>query len=279
MDPVAGRWVAVPAPDVAAAAGVPPARARGGDVAAWWLARSEDRLPVGLGWLTATESSYAGGLRFAKRRTGYLLRRLVVKEGVATLLGLPAGAASLARLEVGNRPSGAPYVLLDGAPCGLAVSITDRAGWAVCVLTHDGSRDRMRPRTRRATQSGLHPRPVHTRRSRSTSRLSPTPAPRRGGEPGVVGEGERAQGAPDRAATRHPQRGGYCPQCTERRLDRADGQDRRGPGSAGLVASRRRLPRHGHGGPASDTADGVGLADTLADAVPRESWLGRPLIA
>lgn len=33
-----------------------------------------------------------------------------------------------------NAPDGAPYLLLDGAPAGFDVSVTDRAGWAVCVV-------------------------------------------------------------------------------------------------------------------------------------------------
>jgi 4'-phosphopantetheinyl transferase len=41
---------------------------------------------------------------------------------------------------VANRASGAPYVLVDGRPLGLDVSLTDRAGWAVCVVGSDLSR-------------------------------------------------------------------------------------------------------------------------------------------
>jgi 4'-phosphopantetheinyl transferase len=52
---------------------------------------------------------------------------------IADLLGLPADAGSLARIEVRNAPSGAPEVDLDGDPAGVAVSLTDRAGWAVCA--------------------------------------------------------------------------------------------------------------------------------------------------
>jgi len=40
----------------------------------------------------------------------------------------------LSRIAVLNAPSGAPYVLVDGAPAGVDVSISDRAGWAVCVV-------------------------------------------------------------------------------------------------------------------------------------------------
>jgi 4'-phosphopantetheinyl transferase len=103
----------------------------------WWMARGEDRLPPDLRWLTRAEATYVDRLRYTKRRTEYLLRRLTAKHAVAAVLGLPADPATLARVEVWHRPSGAPYVLLDGCPCDLAVSISDRAGWSICLVTRD----------------------------------------------------------------------------------------------------------------------------------------------
>ena len=44
------------------------------------------------------------------------------------------------RVEVANLPTGAPVVLVDGAPAGLEVSLTDRAGWAVCLVGVPGAR-------------------------------------------------------------------------------------------------------------------------------------------
>jgi 4'-phosphopantetheinyl transferase len=73
-------------------------------------------------------------MRHPKRRTEYLLRRLVVKHAVAIVTGRSTEPEALAAIEVGNAPDGCPYVLVDGAPLGQDVSITDRAGWAVCVL-------------------------------------------------------------------------------------------------------------------------------------------------
>jgi 4'-phosphopantetheinyl transferase len=111
------------------------ALAGGGEASVWWLARGEDRLPGDLRWLTAAEADHAEGLSFTKRRTEYLLRRLSAKHAVAAVLGLPPGRETLARIEVRNQPTGAPYVLLDADPCGLTVSLSDRAGWAVCLVT------------------------------------------------------------------------------------------------------------------------------------------------
>jgi 4'-phosphopantetheinyl transferase len=98
-----------------------------------WLALGEDALPTGEQWLAPTEATRLAGLRFTKRRTEYLLRRLVAKHAVAAVTGRPTDPAALAGIEVCNAASGAPYVCVDGAPLAVEVSITDRAGWAVCV--------------------------------------------------------------------------------------------------------------------------------------------------
>ncbi len=116
-----------------------------------WLARGEHEVPRDVGdveaWLTPPEAERLAQLRFTKRRTEFLLRRWTAKHAVAVALGVadvgasgaeaPGGGASvaaLARIAVLNRMSGAPYVLVDGEPAGVDVSVTDRAGWAVCLV-------------------------------------------------------------------------------------------------------------------------------------------------
>jgi 4'-phosphopantetheinyl transferase len=101
---------------------------------AMWLARREQDLPSGGAWLTADEATRASGMSFTKRRTEYLLRRWVCKAAVAAVTGLPEDPPSLARIEVTNRPSGAPIVALDGVETALDVSLSDRAGWAICLV-------------------------------------------------------------------------------------------------------------------------------------------------
>ncbi|MFI1994550.1 4'-phosphopantetheinyl transferase family protein [Actinoplanes sp. NPDC020271] len=99
-----------------------------------WLALGEDALPGGGDWLTPAERQRAAGLRFRKRHDEFLLRRLVAKHAVATVLGRPPVPATLAAIEVGNAPGGAPLVRVDGVPLGADLSLTDRAGWAVCAI-------------------------------------------------------------------------------------------------------------------------------------------------
>lgn len=93
----------------------------------------EDDLPAGEQWLAPAEAANLAALRFTKRRTEYLLRRLVAKHAVAAVTERPTDPTALAGIEIRNAPSGAPYVCVEGDPLELEVSITDRAGWAVCV--------------------------------------------------------------------------------------------------------------------------------------------------
>ena len=101
-----------------------------------WMTRTEHELPPHLAWLTDREARRLQELRFTKRRTEYLLRRWVGKHAVAAAAGLPTEDSALARIEVWNHATGAPYVLLDGDPVGLEVSLSDRAGWAVCLVSN-----------------------------------------------------------------------------------------------------------------------------------------------
>jgi 4'-phosphopantetheinyl transferase len=76
-------------------------------------------------------------MRFTKRRNEYLVRRYAGKCAVASAVGLPPDPASLGRIAVLNRMTGAPFVEVDGQSLGLDISLTDRAGWAVCLVGPD----------------------------------------------------------------------------------------------------------------------------------------------
>jgi len=100
----------------------------------WWLARAEWQLPADTGWLTAAERSRAEGMRFTKRRTDFLLNRWALKQAVTRVLHWPDDDAALARIEGRAAPDGAPELYVDGQPAGRGVSLTDRAGCAVCLV-------------------------------------------------------------------------------------------------------------------------------------------------
>lgn len=76
-------------------------------------------------------------MTYTKRRTEYLVRRLTAKSAVLATLGWEVDVSTLARVAVPNRLTGAPYVEVDGEPLGLDVSLTDRAGWGVCLVGAD----------------------------------------------------------------------------------------------------------------------------------------------
>ena len=111
-------------------------------LATWWLARGEDQLPAAGDWLSAAERSRADALRYAKRRTDFLLGRWTLKLAVAQVLGWPGDPAVLARIESRTAPSGAPRLYIDGQPAGRGVSLSDRAGCA--DLPGSGPRGRAR---------------------------------------------------------------------------------------------------------------------------------------
>ncbi len=102
-----------------------------------WLVRGETQVPPGQQWLTEVEAARALGMRFTKRRNEYLLRRYAGKSAVAAAIGHPHDPVSLGRIAVLNRLTGAPYVEVDGRALGLDISLTDRAGWAVCLVGSD----------------------------------------------------------------------------------------------------------------------------------------------
>ena len=107
-----------------------------------WLAVCEDDIPSGDEWLSAAERSRQERMRFTKRRTEYRLRRYAGKRAVAVALGLTDRLTQpdrLATVELLNRPGGAPFVRLDGEDAALDVSLTDRAGWAVCLVGPEGT--------------------------------------------------------------------------------------------------------------------------------------------
>jgi 4'-phosphopantetheinyl transferase len=114
-----------------------------------WLARGEIELPADDAWLSEREREQVATIRFTKRRQEYLTRRWTAKHAIAEALALgPAdgtgvSAAVLATIEVRNHPSGAPWVAVDGAAAGVEVSLTDRAGWAVCLVGRPAADDRL----------------------------------------------------------------------------------------------------------------------------------------
>jgi hypothetical protein len=75
-------------------------------LATWWLARGEDQLPATADWLSAAERGQAGALRYAKRRTDFLLGRWTLKLAVSKVLGWRAFCSRPVRLTPDQAYSG-----------------------------------------------------------------------------------------------------------------------------------------------------------------------------
>lgn len=101
------------------------------------MAAGEPELPPTNDWLSSREAELLSRIRFTKRYVEFLTRRWTAKRAVAAVADHPNDPAGLSRIEVLNHPSGAPYALIDGAPAGVGISMTDRAGWAVCLVGDD----------------------------------------------------------------------------------------------------------------------------------------------
>jgi len=99
-----------------------------------WLSQAEAHVPSGSEWLSEKETGWLAGMRFPKRRNEFRLGRWTAKRAIAIGLGLPEHPAALADIEIARAPDGAPLPLLGGRPAPLALSMTDRAGWAVCLI-------------------------------------------------------------------------------------------------------------------------------------------------
>ena len=104
-----------------------------------WLAHGEHEVPAARDWLSPRERAVLDRIRFTKRLTEFLTRRWTAKRALATILQRDFAPETLAMLEIGNHPGGAPYVQVDGEPAAIEVSISDRAGWAVCLVGSPGT--------------------------------------------------------------------------------------------------------------------------------------------
>jgi 4'-phosphopantetheinyl transferase len=99
-----------------------------------WLARGMHEVPESADWLSPAESARLATLRFAKRRTEVRLARWTAKQAIARALDLDDDARTLALIELRAESSGAPVPFIADERAPVAVSLTDRADWAVCVV-------------------------------------------------------------------------------------------------------------------------------------------------
>jgi 4'-phosphopantetheinyl transferase len=101
----------------------------------FWLEQTEADVPAESDWLSPSEALRLAGLRFPKRRADWRLGRWTAKRAVAACLGLPIHAENLALLEIRAAASGEPEVFLQRVPAAVSISLSHRAGVALCAVT------------------------------------------------------------------------------------------------------------------------------------------------
>lgn len=99
----------------------------------YWLEQRQADVPAEDGWLSAGEQARLNALRFAGRRADWRLGRWTAKRAAAACLGVP-----LTAIEVHASPSGAPEVSCGNQPAALTISISHRAGVAICTVAPTG---------------------------------------------------------------------------------------------------------------------------------------------
>lgn len=99
-----------------------------------WLAVGEDEVPVDNDWLSDRERAWHDRMRFPKRRLEYRLARWGAKAAIVAAHGDQLEGP----VEIGHLPEGAPAGFVAGVELARRISMTDRAGWAVCAVGPPG---------------------------------------------------------------------------------------------------------------------------------------------
>ena len=100
----------------------------------YWVEQSEADVPKTDEWLGPSELRVLDNLRFPKRHLEWRLGRWTAKCAVAIVQKIPLLPDSLANLEIRAAPSGAPEVFIANKPTDITVSISHRAGLAICAI-------------------------------------------------------------------------------------------------------------------------------------------------
>ena len=90
-------------------------------------------------WLSAREVECLNRMRFEKRRTDWRLGRWTAKFALACYFHLSVDDECLAEIEIRPEPSGAPVVFLAGKASDISVSLSHRAGRAICAVGESGA--------------------------------------------------------------------------------------------------------------------------------------------
>lgn len=108
-------------------------------VAVHWLEQAAADVPATDDWLAPAERARQAELRAPGRRADWRLGRWTAKRAVAARLAVAGSTPAPAAVEVRAAADGAPEVLVGGRPAPLAISLSHRAGLAVCMAAPAGA--------------------------------------------------------------------------------------------------------------------------------------------
>lgn len=104
----------------------------------FWLEQTESDLPATDDWLSRTEAELLSAMRFPKRRADWRLGRWTAKRALSVCLGLSFDSATAATVEVLAAPSGEPEAFVQGSASVVSISLSHRAGVALCTVAQAG---------------------------------------------------------------------------------------------------------------------------------------------
>jgi 4'-phosphopantetheinyl transferase len=91
-------------------------------------------VPADLTWLAPGERERLAGFHVPARRRDWLLGRWTAKRALGARLGAPAAPMPPERIEIRAAEDGAPEPFVDGAPAPWTISLSHRAGRALCAV-------------------------------------------------------------------------------------------------------------------------------------------------
>ena len=104
----------------------------------YWLEQVESDVPLADEWLTMAERTRLSTMQVPKRRADWRLGRWTAKCAVMACRSRTGRESNPAEIEVASLPSGAPFVLMQGRPADLSISLSHRAGRAICTVSSPG---------------------------------------------------------------------------------------------------------------------------------------------
>jgi 4'-phosphopantetheinyl transferase len=104
----------------------------------YWLEQTEADLPPHDDWLSSDEAVLLSRMRFGKRCADWRLGRWTAKCAAAVYLDLPGDPGAFQEIEIRPAPCGAPQLFVRNRLTALTVSISHRAGIAVCAIATAG---------------------------------------------------------------------------------------------------------------------------------------------